>query len=89
MTRKEAVNFIRQSSGKFFAVQFTKRTTGEPRTMICRTGVKSALKGGVRGYTDKEKQLLTVFDIQKMEYRTIPVEGIQWLMVNGVWRRVK
>ncbi len=71
------------SDGAIFHVSFIKRTTGERRLMQCRTGVKKHLKGGKKSFSDKAKNLLTVFDMKAKGYRSIPVEAIQALTING------
>lgn len=71
------------SPGSIFNVKFIKRTTGELRSMTCRMGVQKHLKGGKKGFSDKQKHLLTVFDMQAKGYRSIPVDGIQHLSING------
>lgn len=68
--------------GKFFTVEFIKRTTGEIRTMNCRMGVTKHLKGGSKGYSAKQHKLVTVYDVQKQGYRSIALEGV--IKVNGV-----
>lgn len=75
---KEAVD-----DGHIFSVEFVKRTTGEERHMLCRIGVKSHLKGGTKKFSDTEKNLLTVFDVQKNGYRSIPLENIIRVKING------
>ena len=75
---KEAVD-----DGHIFSVDFIKRTTGETRHMVCRIGVKSHLKGGKKSFSDTEKNLLTVFDVQKNGYRSIPLENIIRVKING------
>jgi hypothetical protein len=75
---KEAVD-----DGHIFSVDFIKRTTGEERHMVCRIGVKSHLKGGTKKFSDTEKNLLTVFDVQKNGYRSIPLENIIRVKING------
>lgn len=75
---KEAVD-----DGHIFSVDFIKRTTGEQRHMLCRIGVKSHLKGGTKKFSDTEKNLLTVFDVQKNGYRSIPLENIIRVKING------
>lgn len=75
---KEAV-----SDGRLFMVLFRKRTTGEERRMLCRTGVKSHLKGGTKKFSDSEKKLLTVFDVEKGNYRSIPLDAIIKVKING------
>lgn len=71
------------SSGSIFNVEFIKRTTGELRSMTCRRGVTKGLKGGQKSFSDKSKDLLTVWDMQAKGYRSIPVDAIQSLKVNG------
>jgi hypothetical protein len=75
---KEAV-----SDGKIFSVEFIKRTTGERRHMVARLGVKSHLKGGTKSFDDREKNLLTVFDVQKNGYRSIPLDAIIRVKIGG------
>jgi hypothetical protein len=57
--------------GQLFTVDFVKRTAkpGEPslRTMNCRRGVKKGVKGVGQSYDPASKNLLTVFDMQKMD----------------------
>ena len=71
------------SDGSLFSVTFVKRTTGETREMLCRTGVKAHLKGGVKKFDDREKQLLTVYDVQKNGYRSIPLDAIIRVKIHG------
>ena len=71
------------SDGAIFSVRFIKRSTGEVRNMTCRLGVKKHLKGGNRAYDPKQHNLLAVFDMAKKGYRSIPVDAIQALTVNG------
>ena len=68
--------------GKFFSVRFIKRTTGEPRFMNCRLGVKKHLKGGDKPYSDREHKLVTVYDLKAEGYRSIPLESV--FEINGV-----
>lgn len=79
-------NFLKDSvsDGQIFSVVFVKRTTGEIREMVCRIGVTSHLRGGVKKFNDKEKNLLTVFDVQKNGYRSIPLENIIRVKIKGV-----
>lgn len=71
------------SDGTIFLVEFIKRSNGELRKMVCRLGVKKHLRGGSKAYDSKQHNLLTVFDMEKEGYRSIPVDAIQWLSVNG------
>ena len=89
MTREEAKEAILTSGGQIIGVEFIKRTTGEVRQMVCRTSVHKHLKGGERAYDFVEKDVLPVFDMQKMAYRCIPTEGITRVKVAGQWEEVK
>ena len=71
------------SDGSIFHVEFIKRTTGKLRRMTCRLGVQRHLKGGKKAFNDQSKNLLTVFDMNARHYRSIPVDGIRALKVNG------
>ena len=75
-----AVEIIK--SGRFCNVLFVKRSTGEFRNMLCRTGVKKHRKGGDAAYNFGERNLISVYDLHKKDYRSIPVDGI--LYVNGI-----
>lgn len=83
MTRQQAVKLIRTTKGLIFSVSFVKRTTGEVRDMVCRQGVKKYLKGGPAAYNFSSKGLISVFDMQKVQYRCIPIEGLQKVSVYG------
>jgi hypothetical protein len=90
ITRAEAVEYIRGTEGRFFSLTFEKRTNpGEIRAMNARTGVKKHLKGGEAAYNFAEKQLISVFDMQKGDYRCIPMEGIREMCIEGVWVKVE
>lgn len=52
--------------GKIFTVQFYKRTNGELRTMNCRRGVSKGVTGKGMAYDPRERDLLTVYDMQKI-----------------------
>jgi hypothetical protein len=85
LTRAQAVQIIEGKNGLLFSCQFTKRTTGETRRMTARLGVRSHLRGGNKGYDAAAKRLLTVFDIHANGYRSIPIDGIDFLLVDGRW----
>ena len=72
------------NDGKFFGVEFIKRTTGELRQMQARIGVTKHLKGGAKKFDDASKNLLTVFSMDANGYRSIPIDAIQSLTVKGI-----
>ena len=79
ITPAQAAAAIRASRGRFFGCTFTKRTTGETRRMWCRFATVGTLKGTHRDRDD----LITVWDHHKRGYRTIPVDGLSELRING------
>lgn len=82
MTLQEFVDRARES-GHIFAVEFVKRTDGTIREMLCRTGVTKGTKGGSMGYKPEDHGLLSVYDMQKQGFRSIPVENVLHLSMNG------
>lgn len=83
ITATEAAEMLTSTEGKIFSVVFVKRTTGELRTMVARTGVKAHLKGGDAAYKFSAKSLLSVYDLQAKGYRAIPLEAIVSLKTGG------
>lgn len=67
---------ITKTNGRFFSIEFIKRTTGEHRKMNARVGVKKYLKGGNQSYDPASRGLRVVFDTQKREYRAVPLENV-------------
>ena len=85
---------LESSKGKFFTVTFTKKD-GSTRVLNGRLGVTKHLKGGKKTVT--QENYLTVFDTQKKAYRTVNVETVKSIKINGetykvdggeTWKRV-
>lgn len=72
-----------------FSVKFLKRSDGTERTMVCRKGVKSHLKGGESAYNPAQKDLLFVFDMLKGEYRSINLLTVFEAKISGAVYKVK
>lgn len=79
-------------SGKLFSCEFIKRSTGERRTILARTGVKIGLTGTGSSYNFTEKNLLPVVDMNlynktkeiNKSRRAIPLENIIWVQIAGI-----
>ena len=54
------------------------------RTMLCRFRVKSQLKGGKPAYNFGEKGLLSVYDMNKQGYRSVPIDNIERIKHGGI-----
>lgn len=74
-TREELRNLV---GGRIFGVTFVKRSTGEERTMACRI-VPS--EGGA--YNPDDHGLIWVFDMNKRDYRSIPLDAVTRLRIDG------
>jgi hypothetical protein len=61
-------------------ITFTKRGDGSTRTMLAKFAKKDAL--GDRAYDFSEHGLACVLDVEKDEYRTIPLENVTKLEVG-------
>ncbi|CAB4149095.1 hypothetical protein UFOVP529_48 [uncultured Caudovirales phage] len=83
ITAIKAAEMLAGTEGKIFSVKFVKRTTGEVREMVARTGVKAHLKGGDAAYSFSAKSLLSVYDLQAKGYRSIPLDAIVSIKAGG------
>lgn len=70
-------------TGKIFSVVFTKRTTGEERTMVARRGVAKGVTGKGMKFDMREKNLINVYDMKKKDYRFFNVETVKQIKANG------
>jgi hypothetical protein len=78
-----AADFLRdETQGRIFSVYFQK-ADGSMRQMTCRRGVKRHLRGGSLPYDPNAKNLLPVFDLERGEYRTVPLARLVSFNVSG------
>jgi len=82
----EAIKKIEEakSSGRVFGVTFVKRTNGEIREMNCRGGVRKGVTGEGMKYDPADHKLITVYDMQKGEFRHINTNTITRVTMNGI-----
>jgi hypothetical protein len=81
---KSEISTLKELVGnKIFAVEFIKKD-GSLRKMVCRLGVKKHLKGGELKYSPEDFNYLTVFDLQSEEYRTININTLKKIKLDGV-----
>tara|TARA_Y100000401_G_scaffold112216_1_gene111384 strand:+ start:456 stop:740 length:285 start_codon:yes stop_codon:yes gene_type:complete len=78
------LNAIEQSKGKFFTVEFKKRTNGENRVMTCRTGVKTGTNGTGLKFDPITKGLQVVWDCHKKSFRMITLENVTKININNL-----
>lgn len=82
ITREAAAALMRQTNGHVFSVTFIKKD-GSERDMTCRLGVKKHLRGGERAYDPADYDLLCVFDMAKEAYRSISLNTLKRVKVEG------
>lgn len=88
LSKSQVMEFLRNLNGKFFTVEFIKRSTGEVRVMNATTNYESKLAGGDAAYNFSEKQLIPVWDLQKQAFRSIPTDAVQVIRVAGITYKV-
>ena len=80
----ELVNMIKSTKGKFFSC-VTLKSDGSYRKWVARTGVKKGVKGVGRKNT--KEGLVTVFDMQINQFRTIEVNKLlSYSCGNFAWK---
>ena len=80
------------ANGHIFTVEFYKRSNGELRKMNCRRGVQKGVKGVGLKFDPNEKNLLVVYDMQKINegkdekgaFRMINLSDLKSLRMDGV-----
>lgn len=88
--REKVRRIIYATNGKFFLVKFTKRTTGELRTMLCRTGVAKFAIGKGMQFDPADKDLVCVWDLQAWDpgkdsgYRMINLRTVCEIRYRGM-----
>lgn len=85
--RTKVLYEIKDNRGKFFSCEFIK-ADGTLRKLHGRTGVTKYLKGGVNKVQKKSNSLVTAWDRQQEDYRTINIKTISKLTMQGVVYRV-
>lgn len=83
ITKTIATELIGKSKGNIFSARFTK-ADGSKRDMTCRLGVKKYLQGGELKYDAQERGNVIVFDMANKGYRTIKIDRLEELTLNGV-----
>ena len=79
----EVYDFLQTLNGKFFTVEFIKRSTGEVRKMRATTNYQKHLKGGVLNYDAKLKGLIPVWDLENKGFRSIPTDSVLTIHAKG------
>jgi len=89
ISKQDAVGKMGTAKGKIFTITFVKRSTGEVRTMNCRTGVSKDVKGVGLNYSRKQHNLFGVFDMQKQQHRSVNLDSLITLAIGGELYTIK
>lgn len=84
ISREKAREKLLSAKNTMFSVVFIKRTTGEVRRMLCRTGVRKYLSGGELKFVPIRKGLLSVYDMKSKGYRFINLETLVSFKLGGI-----
>lgn len=82
IARENVKGKIQAQGNKLFAAVFTKKD-GTERKMVARLGVKKALRGGTNNVVREDRSYMTVFDMQKKEYRTLNLRTLKEIKISG------
>jgi hypothetical protein len=88
INKKDAFQMIMGQHEKIFSAQFIKKD-GTFRAMVCRRGVTKGVKGVGMNYDPAAHNLVTVFDMRKNEFRSIPIDRLICFKMDGVKYEVK
>lgn len=79
----EAIQKIKADHKKIFSAQFIKKD-GTRRAMICRLGVTKGVKGVGMSYNPADHNIITVFDMRKNAFRSIPADRLLCFKMDGI-----
>ena len=84
MSTLKVTRLIKQAAGgTIFSILFRKRGDGRLRLMVCRLGVRASYDAAGAPYDSAEHGLLTVYDMHKHAWRSIPLDGVKWIKIRG------
>ncbi len=68
---------------RIFSAEFVKKD-GTLRKIVARLDVKKHLKGGELKYSPEKLNYLVVFDLKEQDYRTININQLKSITVDGI-----
>lgn len=88
ISKLQARDLIRASGGKIFTARNIKKD-GTSRALNGRINVSKGVKGVGMKYNPEDYSLITIFDMQKNEFRTLNLETLYSLTINHESYEVK
>ena len=86
LSNKELRELVENTKGRIMKCVFTK-ANGENREMLCRTQVKKGLVGCGRHWS--HEHIVTVYDMQKHQYRSIDLNRLKSLRCGKIEYKVE
>ena len=81
ISKAEAKDLIKASKGKIFTAKNIKKD-GSRRVLNGRLNVQKGVKGLGLGYNPDDFNMMTVFDMQKENFRMLNVDTMYELSIN-------
>lgn len=81
ISKAEAKDLIKASKGKIFTAKNIKKD-GSRRVLNGRLNVQKGVKGLGLGYNPDDFNMMTVFDMQKENFRMLNVDTMYELAIN-------
>ncbi len=83
LPEQQVLNLLANNGGKIFSIQFEKRD-GSLRNMTARSGVyRGRVTGAGMKYDPADRNLKTVFDLGKNQYRMISTDRVTRMTIGG------
>ena len=91
MKPADVIDAFKKADGSLVSITFVKRTTGDVRKMLARTGVRKGVKGVGLKFNPRNKSLIGVYDFDKVRegadphkcYRFVPIDAVISMKVRG------
>jgi hypothetical protein len=84
MNKVETIKqIINEGGGHICSVVFVKKSTGKVRHMVFRKGVSKGVNGRGLKYNPSSVGNMVVYDMGADGFRTIKLDNVQSLKVNG------
>jgi len=87
ISREHAKDIIKKSGGRIFTAR-NKKKDGTDRAMNCRLHVSKGVKGIGLKYNPEERNMVTVFDMKRNEFRTLNFDTLYQLNISHEYYEV-
>ncbi len=84
IARENLKTFLNNQARKHIVSAVFKKKDQSTRKMAFRLGVKKNLRGGTNKVEALERSYMTVFDMNKNDYRTLNLATVEKIKTDGV-----